>query len=182
MKLRYAPRAKADIAEIHAYINDRNARRAARHPPLQSGGRTAGAIPRRRPSHRHPRRACLAGGALSLSDLLNADSARDRDPPHPPRRSRPLRPHRTIAAPSDGTAFSGFTPRRKRRHPSKIRDLLGVQFPSPGPPKFDACPFKIRCLGAFNIRGLTIQNPPPASAPALHLRLRPDVYLSYIRH
>ena len=25
MKLRYAPRAKADIAEIHAYINDRNA-------------------------------------------------------------------------------------------------------------------------------------------------------------
>ena len=25
IKLRYAPRAKADIAEIHAYINDRNA-------------------------------------------------------------------------------------------------------------------------------------------------------------
>jgi len=29
MKLRYAPRAKADIAEIHAYIADRNAKAAA---------------------------------------------------------------------------------------------------------------------------------------------------------
>ena len=28
MKLRYAPRAKADIAEIHAYIADRNAKAA----------------------------------------------------------------------------------------------------------------------------------------------------------
>jgi toxin ParE1/3/4 len=28
MKLRYAPRAKADIAEIHAYLADRNAKAA----------------------------------------------------------------------------------------------------------------------------------------------------------